>query len=158
MSPLDFVFVISVYFLTVRVFRLTADVNIYVKKSEILSCLQNYSFGGMRHTWQYWTLLQFMNGGWHLWQIIIATFLSTFFFGESIFLKRKKFTSCLMKTLHVMVPETIPSRELFGPEKRVVKLQSVSFKKLIFKHSFNVRKTERIFCSLMAENLGAAKM
>ena len=36
------------------------------------------------------------------------------------------------------------SRELFGPEEPVVKLQSVCFEKLIFQHVFNVRKTKRI--------------
>ena len=36
------------------------------------------------------------------------------------------------------------SRELFGPEKPVVKLQSPCFEKLIFEHVFNVRKTKRI--------------
>ena len=36
------------------------------------------------------------------------------------------------------------ARELFGPEKPVVKLQSVYFEKLILQHVFNVRKTERI--------------
>ena len=36
------------------------------------------------------------------------------------------------------------SRELFGPEVPVVKLQSACFEKLIFQHVFNVRKTKRI--------------
>ena len=35
------------------------------------------------------------------------------------------------------------SRELFGPEKSVVKLQSTCFEKLIFLHVFNIRKTKR---------------
>ena len=36
------------------------------------------------------------------------------------------------------------SRELFGPEKPIVKLQSACFEKLIFLHVFNIRKTKRI--------------
>ena len=36
------------------------------------------------------------------------------------------------------------SRELFGPEKLVVKLQSACFQKLIFLHAFNMRKIKRI--------------
>ena len=35
-------------------------------------------------------------------------------------------------------------RELFGPEKVVVKLQSACFEKLIFLHVFNMRKIKRI--------------
>ena len=35
-------------------------------------------------------------------------------------------------------------RDLFGPEKPVVKLKSAFFKKLIFLHVFNVRKDKRI--------------
>ena len=34
-------------------------------------------------------------------------------------------------------------RELFGPEKLVVKLQSACFEKLIFLHVFNIRKIKR---------------
>ena len=41
-------------------------------------------------------------------------------------------------------PVSRKSRELFRPEELVVKLQSACFKKLIFYHFFNVRKTERI--------------
>ena len=40
-------------------------------------------------------------------------------------------------------PISRKSREVFGPEKRVVKLQSACFEQLIFKHAFNVRKTKR---------------
>ena len=36
------------------------------------------------------------------------------------------------------------SRELFGPEKLVVKLQYACFEKLIFLHVFNTRKIKRI--------------
>ena len=36
------------------------------------------------------------------------------------------------------------SRELFGPEKPVVKLQSACLEKLTFEHVFNVRKTKKI--------------
>ena len=36
------------------------------------------------------------------------------------------------------------SRELFGPEKLVVKLQCALSEKLIFLHVFNIRKTKRI--------------
>ena len=36
------------------------------------------------------------------------------------------------------------SRELFGPEKPVLKFESAWFEKLIFLHYFNVRKTKRI--------------
>ena len=36
------------------------------------------------------------------------------------------------------------SRELFGPEKPVVKLQSACFEKTMFKHVFNIRKIKRI--------------
>ena len=36
------------------------------------------------------------------------------------------------------------SRELFGPEKLVVKLQPARFEKLIFLHAFNIRKIKRI--------------
>ena len=41
-------------------------------------------------------------------------------------------------------PVSRKSRELFGPEKQVVKLQSACLEKLIFLHVFNVRKTKRI--------------
>ena len=41
-------------------------------------------------------------------------------------------------------PVSRQSRELFGPEKLVVKLQSACFEKLIFLHVFNIRKTKRI--------------
>ena len=35
-------------------------------------------------------------------------------------------------------------RELFGPEKLAVKLQSACFEKLIFLHVVNIRKNKRI--------------
>ena len=38
----------------------------------------------------------------------------------------------------------LESRDLFGPEKLAVKLQSACFEKLIFLHVFNIRKTKRI--------------
>ena len=41
-------------------------------------------------------------------------------------------------------PVSRKSRELFGPEKLAVKLQSAFFEKLIFLHVFNIRKTKRI--------------
>ena len=41
-------------------------------------------------------------------------------------------------------PVSRKSRELFGPEKLVVKLQSACLEKLIFLHVFNIRKTKRI--------------
>ena len=41
-------------------------------------------------------------------------------------------------------PVSRKSRELFGPEKLVAKLQSACFKKLIVLHVFNIRKTKRI--------------
>ena len=41
-------------------------------------------------------------------------------------------------------PVSRKSRELFGPEKLVAKLQSACFEKLIFSHVFNIRKTKRI--------------
>ena len=41
-------------------------------------------------------------------------------------------------------PVSRKSRELFGPEKLVVKLKSACFEKLIFLHVFNIRKTKRI--------------
>ena len=41
-------------------------------------------------------------------------------------------------------PVSRTSRELFGPEKLVVKLQSARFEKLIFSHAFNIRKIKRI--------------
>ena len=41
-------------------------------------------------------------------------------------------------------PVSRKSRERFGPEKPVVKLQSACFEKLIFYHVFSVRKTKRI--------------
>ena len=41
-------------------------------------------------------------------------------------------------------PVSRKSRELFGPEKLVVKLQSPCFEKLIFLHVFNRRKIKRI--------------
>ena len=41
-------------------------------------------------------------------------------------------------------PVSRTSRELFGPEKLVVKLQSARFEKLIFLHAFNMRKIKRI--------------
>ena len=39
-------------------------------------------------------------------------------------------------------PVSRKSRELFGPEKLAVKLQSACFEKLIFLHVFNVRKKQ----------------
>ena len=49
-------------------------------------------------------------------------------------------------TKGIMSPEKFrtvsrKSRELFGPEKLVVKLQSTCFEELIFLHVFNIRKT-----------------
>ena len=41
-------------------------------------------------------------------------------------------------------PVSRKSRELYGPEKKVVKLQSACLEKLIFLHVFNIRKTKRI--------------
>ena len=41
-------------------------------------------------------------------------------------------------------PVSRKSRELLGPEKQAVKLQSACFEKLIFLHVFNIRKTKRI--------------
>jgi len=41
-------------------------------------------------------------------------------------------------------PVSRKSRELFGPEKLVVKLQSACFEKLIFLLVFNIRKIKRI--------------
>ena len=41
-------------------------------------------------------------------------------------------------------PVSRKSRELFGPEKLVVKLQSARFEKLIFLHALNIRKIKRI--------------
>ena len=41
-------------------------------------------------------------------------------------------------------PVSRTSRELFGPGKLVVKLQSARFEKLIFLHAFNMRKIKRI--------------
>ena len=40
-------------------------------------------------------------------------------------------------------PVSRKSREPFGPEKLVVKLQSACFEKMIFLHVFNVRKIKR---------------
>ena len=44
----------------------------------------------------------------------------------------------------VQGPVSRTSRELFGPEKLVIKLQSARFEKLIFLHAFNMRKIKRI--------------
>ena len=48
----------------------------------------------------------------------------------------------------VILPGQAPisrtSRELFGPEKLVVKLKSTRFEKMIFLHAFNMRKIKRI--------------
>ena len=41
-------------------------------------------------------------------------------------------------------PVSRKSRELFGPEKLVIKLQSARFEKLIRLHVFNIRKTKWI--------------
>ena len=41
-------------------------------------------------------------------------------------------------------PVSRKSRELFGPEKLVVKVQSACFEKLIFSDVFNIRKTKSI--------------
>ena len=41
-------------------------------------------------------------------------------------------------------PVSRKSRELFGPEMLVVKLQSARFEKLIFLHAFSIRKIKRI--------------
>ena len=38
----------------------------------------------------------------------------------------------------------LESRDLFGPKKLAVKLQSACFEKLIFLHVFNIRKNKRI--------------
>ena len=40
-----------------------------------------------------------------------------------------------------MGPVSRTSRELFGPEKLVVKLQFARFEKVIFLHAFNIRKS-----------------
>ena len=40
-------------------------------------------------------------------------------------------------------PVSRKSREVFGPEKLVVKLQSTCFEKLIYLNVFNIRKTKR---------------
>ena len=58
--------------------------------------------------------------------------------------------SCILETADfvlfdpVLGPVSRKSRELFGPEKLVVKLQSACFEKLIFLHVFNIRKIKRI--------------
>ena len=44
---------------------------------------------------------------------------------------------------HVLGPVSRKFRELFEPEKPVVKLQSAGLEKLIFSHVFNVRETKR---------------
>ena len=41
-------------------------------------------------------------------------------------------------------PVSRKSRELFGPEKLFVKLQSACFEKMTFLHVFNIRKIKRI--------------
>jgi len=41
-------------------------------------------------------------------------------------------------------PVSRKSREIFGPEKLVVKLEFTCFEKLIFLHVFHIRKTKRI--------------
>ena len=49
----------------------------------------------------------------------------------------------MRRLLGLLGPVSRKSRELFGPEKLVVKLQSACFEKLIFFHVFNIRKTKR---------------
>ena len=49
-----------------------------------------------------------------------------------------------VKSSGALGPVSRKSRELFGPEKLVVKLQSACFEKLIFLHVFNTRKIKRI--------------
>ena len=46
--------------------------------------------------------------------------------------------------VHNQGPVSRKSRELFGPEKLVIKLQSARFEKLIRLHVFNIRKTKWI--------------
>ena len=48
------------------------------------------------------------------------------------------------KPLVIQGPVSRTSRELFGPEKLVVKLQSARFEKLTFLQAFNIRKIKRI--------------
>ena len=52
--------------------------------------------------------------------------------------------SFIPRTIAHLGPVSRTSRELFGPEKLVVKLQSARFEKLIFLQAFNIRKIKRI--------------
>ena len=47
-------------------------------------------------------------------------------------------------TIKHLGPVSRKSRELFGTEELVVRLQSACFEKLIFLHVLNIRKTKRI--------------
>ena len=64
--------------------------------------------------------------------------------------KREKLCLCIFEEGVVtslsrdLGPVSRTFRELFGPEKPVVKLKSAFFKKLVFLHVFNVRKDKRI--------------
>ena len=51
---------------------------------------------------------------------------------------------CLPEANHNQGPVSRKSRELFGPEKPVFKLQSACFQRLVLKHVFNVRRTKRV--------------
>ena len=49
-----------------------------------------------------------------------------------------------MAKFKLLGPVSRTSQKLFGPEKLVVKLQSARFEKMIFLHTFNMRKIKRI--------------
>ena len=61
---------------------------------------------------------------------------------ESIFwflpLERTSFLCERLRSRELLGPVSRKSRELFGPEKLVVKLQSTCFEELIFLHVFNI--------------------
>ena len=71
---------------------------------------------------------------------------------KSVTLRKRTDTSRVKKSRHDCAhakdtgqgPVSRKSRELFGPEKLVVKRQSACFEKMIFLHVFNIRKIKRI--------------
>ena len=68
-------------------------------------------------------------------------------FTSSVLVARERDRHCETRSRvshSVQGPVSRKSREIFGPEKPVVKLQSARFEKLTFLHVFNIRRTKRI--------------
>ena len=58
-----------------------------------------------------------------------------------LFLPLERTSFLCERSRELLGPVSRKSRELFRPEKLVVKLQSTCFEELIFLHVFNIRET-----------------